>query len=591
MKATLFKKYTYAFLFLFSLSCFSQKTLFDTSAMQKNAQSKQSIEVSKNYAKKENVRTSYTNFSINSDIFNADKVVFKIDGKTFSAFLLEKNVRGEDDFTWFGKTDEGFGIFFTVKNGRVASKFSVGDYSYTLVPLKRNGEHILIEFRDTNVGRCGNERDSYPRDEGPIRLEDERGLAKNDNDCTLRVLLATTPTARTEIAAAGFDLPTFAQVMVDEANLAYITSQIGITMELGVLIETNYTESLGNSHQTDVARFRNGTNGLNIAHTYRNIYQTDLQVLIRRNEPGIFGIVFDIPLGNSYNQANGYATVAVDGVTDGRFSFTHEVGHLQGARHDNHNANPSYGRGFVSGTGTNAWRTIMARTAAAPCNQANSCRIGSFSNPNINGPGGVASGNNGRNNARRLNESANSINAYRQVPTNLFLQSETIQDNYVSNHLAKTRIDTNNNNIYYQDESVGTMRASEEIVLRPGTFIEQGADFRAYTVNDPCENPAFLRQANTDGGRIERIESNELELTLYPNPSSNTINVRLSETLQNFTVEIYDYQSNARVFVNDYKEIAENEVTIDVSNFKTGIYILRLSGEGNTVITSKFVKK
>lgn len=588
MKATL-KKYTYAFLFLFSLSCFSQNTLFDTSLKNKLSTSEKGVEVMKNYAKKENVRTSYSNFKVDNNIFDATKVTFRIDGKTFSAELLKKNVRGEDDFTWFGYTDEGYGIFFTVKNGEIASKFHVGDYSYTLVPLSRN-EHVLVQYLDTNVGRCGNEQDSYPPvDDGP-RLEEPFPMAENDDDCTLRVLMATTPTARTQIANAGFTLPMFAQVMIDEANLAYITSQIGITMELGVLIETTYAEALGDNHLTDVQRFRNGTNGLGVAHTYRNIYQTDLQVLIRRNEGGIFGRVFDVPTGNSFNQANGYATVSVDGVTDGRFSFTHEVGHLQGGRHENHNATPNYGRGFVSGTGTNAWRTIMARTGAAPCNQANSCRIGSFSNPNVNGPGGVPSGNNNFNNARRLNETANTVNGYRQVPTSLFLQSETIQDNYVSNHLAKTRIDTNNSNIYYEDNSVGTMRASDEIVLRPGTFIEQGSDFRAYTQNDPCENLPFLRQSNDDV-QIDRIEPNGLELTLYPNPSRDKINLKLNRELQKFTVEIYDYNTKAKVFMDDYKDVTENEVTIDVSKLDTGIYILRLSGESDTVITRKFVKK
>ena len=588
MKAIVLKNYMYAFLFLFSISCFAQKALFDTAQKQKRTLSKKMQEVVKNYEQKENVRTSFNNFSINSDIFNAEKVTFNIEGNKFSATLLKKNVRGEDDFTWFGMTNEGFGIFFFVKNGRVASKFSVGEYSYTLVPVERD-EHILIQYLDTNVGRCGNEQSSYP----PIRLpsrDDVFASPENDDECTLRVLVASTPTARTQIAAAGFDVPTFAQVMVDEANLAYVTSQIGITMELAVLIETAYTESLGNAHETDVTRFRNGTNGLAIAHTYRNIYQSDLQVIIRRNEGGIFGRVFDVPEGNGFNQANGYATVSVDGVTDGRFSFTHEVGHLQGARHENHTANPNYGRGFVSGTATDSWRTIMARTGAVTCNQANSCRIGSFSNPNLTGPGGGAAGANDRNNSRRLNETENIVNGYRQVPTTLFLQNETIPANFVSNHLAKSRIDTSNNNIYYENNSVGTMRAADEIVFRPGTIIEQGSDFRAYTVDEACENPAFLRQANDDV-QIDRIEENALEMTLYPNPSSDKINLTFNKELKTFTVEIFDSRTKATVFTKAYENVSEKETSIDVNRLDEGIYILRLTSNQDVIIMRKFVKK
>lgn len=143
MKAIVLKNYMYAFLFLFSISCFSQEALFDTSLKQKRTLSKKMLEVVKNYEQKENVRNSYTSFSINSDIFDAEKVTFNIEGNKFSATLLKKNVRGEDDFTWFGMTNEGFGIFFFVKNGKVASKFDVGEYSYTLVPVERD-EHILI---------------------------------------------------------------------------------------------------------------------------------------------------------------------------------------------------------------------------------------------------------------------------------------------------------------------------------------------------------------------------------------------------------------------------------------------------------------
>lgn len=589
MKATILKNYMYAFFLLFSISCFSQDVFFDTAVKQKRNPSKKMMEIVKNYENKENVHATYNNFIINSDIFEANKVSFNIEGKSFSATLLKKNVRGKDDFSWFGITNEGFGIFFYVKNGNVASKFDVGDYSYTLIPVERD-EHILIQYSDTNVGRCGNEQSSYPP---PIRtpVDDLLAAPENDDECTLRVLIASTATARTQIAASGFNLPTFAQVMVDEANLAYITSQIGITMELAVLIETTYTELLGDNHLTDVTRFRNGTNGLDIAHTYRDMYQSDLQVLIRRNEGGIFGRVFEVPTGNSFNQANGYATVSVDGVTDGRFSFTHEVGHLQGARHENHDASPNYGRGFVSGTGTNAWRTIMARTGAVTCTQLNSCRIGSFSNPNITGPGGAAAGTTDRNNARRLNETANTVNGYRQVPTTLFLQSETIPGNYVSNHLAKSRIDTNNNNIYYQNNSVGTMRAADEIIFKPGTFIEQGSDFRAYTVDQACENPAFLRQSNDDNVQIDRIEPATLEVTLFPNPTKDIINLVFNKKVQNFTVEIYNYKTKEKVFINQYKNVVENEVTIDVHNFDTGIYILRLSEADQTVSTQKFIKE
>jgi len=118
--------------------------------------------------------------------------------------------------------------------------------------------------------------------------------------------------------------------------MAYTLSLIGITIELAALVETEYTESLGNSHGTDLSRLQSGTNGLGVVDTARENYRTDIQVLIRRNESGIFGRAAYIPTATEpLDSSRAYCTVSVDGVTDGRYSFTHEIGHLQGARHEN----------------------------------------------------------------------------------------------------------------------------------------------------------------------------------------------------------------------------------------------------------------
>ena len=575
------KNHILIFVLVVSIPCFSQINIFDTSTLNKQI-SQKSFKISNLHQKKDNVNNTYIGLDIKSNFLHSKNITFYINGKKYSASLLKKNVRSENDFTWFGKTSEGNGVFFCVKDNKIASKFSTNDYSYTLIPLDTNN-HLLIEYNNTNVGFCGNEFDSSSIKKP---LKSIITTFSNDDECTLRVLLATTPTSRMQIANSGFDLPTFAQVMIDEANLAYIMSQIDITMELAILIETNYSESMGNNHLTDVTRFRNGTNGLNIAHTYRNIYQTDIQVLIRRNESGIFGRVFEVPTGSNFNQTNGFATVSVDGVTDGRYSFTHEVGHLQGGRHDNHNASPNYARGFVSGSGTNAWRTIMARTGNS-CTKANSCRIGSFSNPNVNGPGGVASGNNDRNNARRLNESANIINSYRLVPTNLLMQNETIPANYVSNHLAKNTIDTDNSNIFYQSNSNGTMRAEQEIVLKPGVFIQEGSNYRAYIINKACENNPSSKQSNIDN---EKIKKELLEIKLYPNPSSQDINISFNRELNDFSIEIYNVNSNKKVFSRFY-ENSSDTINIYTTNFKSGLYILKITSKIEGEITSsKFIK-
>ena len=322
-------------------------------------------------------------------------------------------------------------------------------------------------------------------------------------------------------------------------------------MELAALIETSYNEHIGDNHSTDVSRFKNGTNGLGVTHTARENYQTDIQVLIRRNETGIFGRAFYIPTNiDPLDESKAFCTVSVDGVTDGRFSFTHEIGHLQGGRHDNHNTNPSYARGFLSSSNTNAYRTIMTRTLAAPCTQANSCRIGVFSHP-WRGIPFLVLGSEERNNARMINETSIGINNFREVPTILLLNSETITSNSISHHLANSTIDTDNQTLIYQTGSFSTMRAEEEIILRPGTHIQQEAEFRAYIANSPCESLPNLRQAQNlstnevSNEHLNDLVAEDLEVNIYPNPTKGTINLLFnSKGESTYYVKVYDLQGN-----------------------------------------------
>lgn len=76
----------------------------------------------------------------------------------------------------------------------------------------------------------------------------------------------------------------------------------------------------------------------------------------------------------------------------------------------------------------NALRTIMTRTGAAPCTEANSCRLGVFSNPNID-VNGETVGTNNRYNAKMIEETSFQINNFRKVPTTLLLNEEVIKSN------------------------------------------------------------------------------------------------------------------------------------------------------------------
>lgn len=567
-------------LFFISYSIMAQTFLFETiNTSASDMLSRESEQLSK-IKSKVNVENIYQ-VNVVNDILNSKEISFKVENNIIRAQIVKENIRSEKNYSWFGETTDGDGVFFYINNGKVASKFNLGDYSYTLIP-QLNGSHNLVKFNSSDVGSCGNKELGEP---SSVNLYENNNLL-DDSDCTLRVLIATTPSARQEIIDSGFDIPTFAQLAVDEANMAYIASQINITMELASLIETDYDEYIGDFHLNDVSRFRNGTDGLSITHIYRENYQTDIQVLIRRNETGIFGRAYYIPTsGNPLDQSKAFCTVSVDGITDGRYSFTHEVGHLQGGRHENHETTPFYARGYLSSNNMNALRTIMTRTGAAPCTEANSCRLGVFSNPNID-VNGETVGTNNRYNAKMIEETSFQINNFRKVPTTLLLNEEVIKSNQVSNHLAKSIIDTDYRSLTYKNGGFSSMRAGDEIILRPGTHIMQGAEFSAYIDYSPCTSPPDFR-VSEEGLKDDLNELFDATyINVYPNPTDGVLNILFdSEEQLNYDITVYDI-SGSVVYENFSSEA---KTQIDLRHLKQGYYFVEIN-RNNTPLIKRIYK-
>lgn len=133
-------------------------------------------------------------------------------------------------------------------------------------------------------------------------------------------------------------------------------------------------------------------------HAVRSSSKADVVVLIVNNQASQFGPSCGIAHTIGAGRATAFAIVHYSCISSGQLSFSHEVGHLQGARHENDGTTTPfpYGRGYVNVNG--GWTDIMARQ--------NSCciRLQLFSNPNVlyNGqPTGTASTNNV---ARVINE-------------------------------------------------------------------------------------------------------------------------------------------------------------------------------------------
>ena len=76
------------------------------------------------------------------------------------------------------------------------------------------------------------------------------------------------------------------------------------------------------------------------------------------------------------------------------------------------------------------------------------------------------------------------------------------------------------------------------------------------------------------------------EILLYPNPTSNLLKIRSTTSISK--VQIYDL--NGRIVKEVKSENTINE--IDISQLSSGIYIVRLANQNNSMISSrKIIKK
>ena len=185
---------------------------------------------------------------------------------------------------------------------------------------------------------------------------------------TIRVMVVATNDA---INAYGGDMQALVELAVAESNQGYVNSNVGISMVLANYSTTSYA-TVGMS--TDLSRFRSTSDGyMDTIHATRDSSAADVGVLVD-NDASACGLASGI--GSTASTA--FAVAYWDCIT-GYYSFAHEIGHLQSARHDpatDSSTNPyPYGHGYRAPD--NSWRTIMAYN----CTGSGCPRINYWSNP------------------------------------------------------------------------------------------------------------------------------------------------------------------------------------------------------------------
>lgn len=292
--------------------------------------------------------------------------------------------------------DDPMSSIILVRNGdKVTANIHAGGELLKIRPLHKGGHALVVA-----------DKRRAPQDHPPeyaalpvIPMAVDKA-AESKANTVIRVMVNYTPSA----ASQSGDITGLINLAVAESNQGYANSGVGITMQLANASQVSYTET-GN-FTTDLNRYRGTSDGyMDSIHATRNSVAADVGVLMVTNT-AYCGLASGI--GSTATTA--FAEVYWDCAT-GYYSFAHEVGHLQSARHDPANDptnNPyRYGHGYQYPAG--GWRTIMAYQ----CSSTNCTRLNYWSNPSVT-YGGVPMGTSTRSdNERVLNLTKGTVAAFR----------------------------------------------------------------------------------------------------------------------------------------------------------------------------------
>lgn len=316
--------------------------------------------------------------------------------------------------TWVGK-DMGKGpssVIFTVKDNIMIGSFSKGDKNY-IIRYIGDEFHEIQETDHSKFGGC-----EEPTDENPFSMDqaaNDQNVSGTKVNTVIDVLTVYTASARSS-AGGTTAMETLIDQAISESNTGYSNSSINITLNSVHTAEVTYSES-GFNWSTAISRLVGTSDGyMDNVHSLRDTYCADVVVLIVDNT-SYCGLANTIMAS-----ASGAFCMVSRVCATGYYSFAHEIGHLQGARHDRYVDNTDYspytynhGRTYPTGR----WRTVMAYNNACSAQGVSCTRVNYWSNPSVT-YGGVATGISGgagvgADNHLCLNNTAATVAAFRST--------------------------------------------------------------------------------------------------------------------------------------------------------------------------------
>ena len=293
--------------------------------------------------------------------------------------------RSARSMVWRGRVqdDASSKITLTLHDGILLGHIQSGSEIYSIRP-GRNGRSI-VEKLDTESfnPEWGHDQSTFGREKVPPASAADLDATSSSSTApataaattTTEIVLLSVYTPKARAAAGGTtQIRAQIQAAVDQANSAFINSDMNVRFDLAHSAEVTYTES------GDIDNDLNWVTGSATVAALRDTHAADLVSLIIEDGGGYCGIGWV-----QRNPGPGFANYAFQvSARDCLVNSTlaHEHGHNLGMEHDPANASispsgASYDWSFGHSV-PGSFRTIMAYSCASPCP-----RILHYSNPDV----------------------------------------------------------------------------------------------------------------------------------------------------------------------------------------------------------------
>lgn len=498
-----------------------------------------------------------------------------------------------DDYIWNGRLLSGNGRIALVNNqGKFTGTIQLGGQWYKIEPLGA-GMHALITVDMTRLP-SGDATPPGGRGAGNISSPTNAHKTSGSNK-NIEVLVLYTDAADDAVG----DIAGTAALAVNDASVAYSNSAITSSQLSVDHIGTSRIDfEEGKNIDKDVNKLAANTE----ANNKRDSFWGDVVILFTDGDY-FSGSVYGIAKEIEAHEDSAYAIVEADKATV-NFALAHELGHLQGGRHQqcsvydiptcDDTAGSAHGYGWAVGGGNYRW-TILHQLGRS------GNPIQYFSNPSVSYHG-KATGRTNNNVAQKLRDTASRMADFRTGDrlsavilgtTNAACSGDALSFSAsVSGGTGSYsyRWDTSNNGISYSYAGSGSSYTTNmppsldlHVKLTVTSGEQKKIDFE-YVEN-------IDGSPNCDSNKAEPVETILAEQDQlpeafvlnegYPNPfnPSTVIAYGVPEG-GNVGLVVYDvWGREVARLVDGYRDAGHHSVVFDASHLSSGVYLYRLQAD------------